>query len=350
MDNAIKEIPQHLKIRILHQTDDCVIIEKPCNLRSVPGHDKSNQSTSPFPQRTAQEAWVLALQSFSTNPSSAYTCLQRLAEWDLNRLSSVPRRLALFSRFVERNAKSLDLDHPSEKDIQGIFQCIQKRQKPLMNLPPSTPLLESAYGQLTKRLGGESETDSIRVVHRLDCETSGVMVFARTQQAASKLSKAWREGQVQKTYLAVVNDWPAFQKHGQTNGVIENPLEPDPDNQLQWRVASPGTGKPSQTEWKLVQKEPLVLELRPLTGRTHQLRVHCAHVSGGIRGDSLYGASAKTKLLDSTGDSFLHLHACQLQFPDPATLVAENEKRCQFECYPPWYKGTSPNSSIEKSD
>ena len=173
------------------------------------------------------------------------------------------------------------------------------------------------------------------------------MVFARNQVAASFLSKAWRErDQVSKIYIAKVRSWPPFEEHQQLEGTIDAALAPSCHERLKWQVVTPSTtnnAKPSITHWRVLppndnNNENIVLELRPITGRTHQLRIHCAHMGSGIIGDSLYGLDqVKQKPLPDDNhnhprqEHFLHLHASQLSFPHPKTKQVR-----KFTSNPSW--------------
>ena len=180
------------------------------------------------------------------------------------------------------------------------------------------------------------------------------MVFAKNQATASLLSKAWRErDQVSKHYLAVVREWPPYHEERLEKGRISFPLAPSVNERLKWKVDN--NGKESVTEWRICEElketrcavteddpsnNPLILELKPITGRTHQLRVHCAHVGSGIEGDSLYGA---TKMeFDPHSQGKLKLHAWKLVFPHPD----HRQGLCEFRCYPTWDEWGKKKSSV----
>ncbi len=155
-----------------------------------------------------------------------------------------------------------------------------------------------------------------RLVHRLDRDTSGVMVVARTPMAASKLAAAFRTRHARKTYWAVVNgrpspsegriDLPLVRIGGGRNGLAA-PAERDDEDAASaltdYRVLDAAGRKLS---W---------LELQPLTGRTHQLRVHCEALGVPILGDPKYGEG--TTVVEGLADQ-LHLHARALVLPHPA--------------------------------
>lgn len=149
------------------------------------------------------------------------------------------------------------------------------------------------------------------VVHRLDIATSGLMVFARGAEAQRVLSRAFEERRVGKAYEALVcGHWP----HG-AQGTIDLPLAADWPNRPRQKVCH-ASGRPSTTRWRTLATTDTDggttrLRLEPLTGRSHQLRVHLAAMGHPIRGDTLYGGGT-----DPAGR--LHLHATALAFDHPA--------------------------------
>lgn len=152
------------------------------------------------------------------------------------------------------------------------------------------------------------------LVHRLDRETSGVTVFAKTAHATSALAAAFREGTARKRYLAVTVGVPP------ASGRIDLPLSPDPRRRGRF-LAVAGHGVPAVTLFRTVSCNHglCALELSPETGRTHQLRVHLSALGAPILGDVLYGGP-----LEAPGpepyrtDRFL-LHARSLHLPHPAS-------------------------------
>ena len=184
-----------------------------------------------------------------------------------------------------------------------------------------------------------SVSSLVLAVHRLDMDTSGVMVFAKTEKAAAALRQQFAEHTVRKTYIARVTlatapaamaaadaeaariepkagdiDMP-LPRIEPTAGCIDLPLAADYDERPRQRVDFQ-QGKPAHTEYEAVRIDQdgiADLLLRPVTGRTHQLRVHCAHSLGlgsPILGDLLYGGSPAPRL---------HLHALSITFRHPVT-------------------------------
>jgi len=151
-----------------------------------------------------------------------------------------------------------------------------------------------------------------QVVHRLDQATSGLMLFARGAAVQRTLSIAFAQRQVDKQYIAWVHGLPA-----QDHGCIELPLAADWPNRPRQQVDMLG-GKPALTHWRVLGRDVAGdrtrLGLQPLTGRTHQLRVHLAAIGHAIVGDALYGPA--------DGAARLMLHATRLALAHPVSGAA----------------------------
>lgn len=129
---------------------------------------------------------------------------------------------------------------------------------------------------------GQGSSEPARVVHRLDRGTSGAMLFPKNRQAAARLSKQFQDGLVDKRYLALVCG-----RSGQDEWCVDAPI----GKVASARYGVVEGGKPSQTEFRTVASsgDISLVEARPLTGRTHQIRVHLASVGLPILGDGTYG-------------------------------------------------------------
>ena len=147
-----------------------------------------------------------------------------------------------------------------------------------------------------------------KVVHRLDCYTSGIMLFAIGIEMQRALSRIFHDRKIQKQYIAVVRQW--FDEH---SGVIKFPMRCDIDNRP-CQIVDYEHGKSAITYWEILQRnnESVRLLLKPETGRTHQLRVHCAAMGHPIIGDGLYGS-------DKVKQPRMLLHADNLLFEHPVT-------------------------------
>ncbi len=124
------------------------------------------------------------------------------------------------------------------------------------------------------------------LVNRLDADTSGLVLLARDKEVHSQLAQQFVDGRVEKRYLAVVTGCPT-----PANGTIDLPIGPVQDAQVPRFGVDVATGKPAVTHYKTIRKlgkNFSLLELRPETGRTHQLRVHLAAMGHPIAGDGLY--------------------------------------------------------------
>ena len=142
------------------------------------------------------------------------------------------------------------------------------------------------------------------LVHRLDMLTSGILLVAKTMEVYQELQQQFTDRTVKKKYLAVVEGSPAKE-----HGVIDLPLASDPMNRP-LQVVDPENGKRAITEYRVLQAgQRSLLALWPHTGRTHQLRMHCAHPEGlgcPIVGDELYGRKADRLYLQAQAIAFVH--------------------------------------------
>ena len=171
---------------------------------------------------------------------------------------------------------------------------------------------ESVISLLQERC---QEGETPLVVHRLDMDTSGLLVVAKHKTAHYRLQKQFRDREIHKTYVAVLDGEPL--PIGE-EGRIELSLSPDLMHRPFQKIDKEH-GKPAVTLYRVVDEH--IVELHPLTGRTHQLRVHCAHAEGlgrPIQGDNLYGRRADR----------LYLHAARIAFAHPTSgeeMVFERE-------------------------
>ncbi len=156
-----------------------------------------------------------------------------------------------------------------------------------------------------------------RLVHRLDRDTSGCLVLARHSRGASKLGRLFSSAAIKKTYWAIVEGAPTAPE-----GIVDRPLKKITRKEG-WRMVPDSGGQRAVTRYRVLgASEGLTwLELSPETGRTHQLRVHCAAEGFPVLGDSVYGRVETTRIP-------LHLHAHSVTIPlggerAPITVTAE---------------------------
>ena len=154
------------------------------------------------------------------------------------------------------------------------------------------------------------------VVHRLDQATSGLVLMARDPEMQRRLGRAFELREMHKRYQAIVAGQMATPETGAW-AEINLPIAADWERRP-LRVIDPVQGKPSQTRWRVLEHDGVAsttrIELEPVTGRTHQLRVHLAAVGHAILGDALYADSATHAQAPR-----LLLHACWLAFEHPGT-------------------------------
>lgn len=133
---------------------------------------------------------------------------------------------------------------------------------------------------------------SLRLVHRLGRQTSGVLVLAKTLHAQRELSRQFRRREVDRFYLALVRGVPSQQR-----GLIDAPLAPHPRHRSLITVQR-SRGRPSQTEWELVERfrHFALLRCKLLTGRQHQIRVHLKYIALPLAVDARYGAAQSLSL------------------------------------------------------
>ena len=157
----------------------------------------------------------------------------------------------------------------------------------------------------------QAEFPEALVVHRLDMETSGLMVFARNLDAQRALNRAFEQRLVEKHYVAVVTGIVETDQ-----GTINLPLICDWPNRPR-QMVDHAIGKPSTTHYVVIARDETRMQTRvgltPITGRSHQLRVHLASLGHAIMGDSLYSTNRPPD-----GQRLL-LHAAKLSFPHPVS-------------------------------
>lgn len=152
------------------------------------------------------------------------------------------------------------------------------------------------------------------LVHRLDCDTSGVIIFARTKQAQGFLGQEFEQRRAKKTYLARVNGVVA-----QDSGHIDLPLSADWPNRPR-QMVNHAEGRPAQTDWQVVSRSETetLIRLFPLTGRSHQLRVHMLAIGHPILGDQIYAPET----MDRANRLMLHAETLSLNHPGTGEWVS----------------------------
>jgi 23S rRNA pseudouridine1911/1915/1917 synthase len=166
------------------------------------------------------------------------------------------------------------------------------------------------YAPGIEGIGGEERPG---IVHRLDKETSGLILVAKNERAHRFLQDQFRLRQVEKVYLALVDGAPPT-----PSGRVEAPIGRDPAHRMKMAIQPPGKGRAAVSEYRTLESlgEHTLLEVHPLTGRTHQIRLHCAFLNCPIVGDTIYGRRHKTLPIKR---HFLHALRLSVKLPGEET-------------------------------
>ena len=169
----------------------------------------------------------------------------------------------------------------------------------------------------------QAELPSALIVHRLDYDTSGIMLMALNKKAQGQMGRLFQERQVSKTYIAIVDGYPAAE-----SGSIDLPMRCDIERRP-LQIIDHEQGKSALTHWRALEQynnETTRIELKPHTGRSHQLRLHMFSLGHAILGDNLYGTE-KTHAMSPR----LLLHAAHLSFKHPLS-----EQMLSIDCHSPF--------------
>ena len=160
--------------------------------------------------------------------------------------------------------------------------------------------------------------DRAGIVHRLDRATSGVMICAKTPEALSWLQKQFSLRKVKKSYIAIVEG-----EFNLSEAIIDMPIERHPKKPQTFRVGS--NGKEATTQYKVLKSvgRKSLVELKPTTGRTHQLRVHLAHIKHPIIGDTFYHGPPADRL-------YLHAKSLEITLPNRKRTIFESKLPKEF--------------------
>ena len=235
------------------------------------------------------------------------------------------------SRIKDRGSRIEDRGSRSEKTEPGAGDPRSSI------LDPRSSILDPRSSILDSRSSILDSQSFIRpgLVHRLDRATSGLMVIAKTPRSLTILSRHFRKRLIEKRYVALV--------HGEVEtdaGSIRAPIGRDPDERPQWRVRP--DGKQAETRFKVLERllRATLLELEPVTGRTNQLRIHCAHIGHPIVGDEVHCGLRIEDCGMEQSVTRLCLHAAKLSFHHPSSgewieidSVTPNEFRAAVESF-----------------
>lgn len=212
--------------------------------------------------------------------------------------------------------------------VEIIYQCVDfvilNKPAGMATEPPSSSSTLADWIVEKKIVLPAAEIDRNGIVHRLDTDTSGIIIWAKNSQTQNKLRELWQGRAVKKTYVAIVI--------GAINeaGTIELPIRRDnKNNKMSVALLPSSTDRPAITEYKKIAGAKIgewdisYVELHPITGRTHQLRVHLNSIGHPIIGDKLYGNKATDQVAQALGIDRQLLHAKSLSIPGVGEWEAE---------------------------
>lgn len=168
-----------------------------------------------------------------------------------------------------------------------------------------------------------TDTDRPGIVHRLDRDTSGLLIIAKNPESAAHLQRQFAERTAKKTYIAITDGKPKLNA-----AKIDLPIGRNPSAPSTFRIDP--NGKPAQTTYHVLVENDTqsLVELRPTTGRTHQLRVHLAHLNAPILGDRVYGKSSDCRMM-------LHAQKLEITLPSGERKVFEAAVPDEFKKFFP---------------
>ena len=218
------------------------------------------------------------------------------------------------------------LELPSEPKAEAIpLEVVYEDESLLVINKPAGMVVHPAMGHESGTLvnallsrvpdiADEDQPDRPGIVHRLDMETSGLIVVAKTASVRATLQEQFKEREVHKTYLALVEGQVAAPQ-----GIVNAKLGRDPHQRK--RIAVTADGREAVTEFRVLERfaRQSYLEVKPQTGRTHQIRVHLAYIGHPVVGDEVYGYRKQRIKLNRH-----FLHAAELSFVHPATGLPLN--------------------------
>lgn len=200
---------------------------------------------------------------------------------------------------------------PCREPVREIYRdddlLVVEKPAFLLSVPGRGP--ENRDSVLTRL---EEQEDSIYLLHRLDLDTSGIMLFARTRLAQKRIARGFQKRAVKKRYEAVVDGLIE-----EENGSIDLPIAPNWQDRPRNKICHE-KGKPALTHWQVLERNEKAqttrLELKPVTGRSHQLRLHMKAFGHPILGCDLYAPPE----IEAKSERLL-LHACEISFYHPIT-------------------------------
>ncbi|HVR38987.1 MAG TPA: RluA family pseudouridine synthase [Thermoanaerobaculia bacterium] len=246
-------------------------------------------------------------------PDSSNTTLRGMLQSDRVRVNGAPERNAkrtiAANDVVEIAGKSERIDPRIRIVFEDTDLIVIDKTAGLLSVPSPDVLHETAETFLNAYLGGRRDEERIHHVHRLDRDTSGLLVFAKNSYVRDRLQKLFAAHDIERVYVAIVHG-----KLREPAGTFRSFLAEDRDLRVA-SVADPSAGKEAITHYRTIAsgRRYSILELTLETGRRNQIRVHLAEAGHAVVGDTMYGKGFDDEL------GRLALHAKQLGFVHPRT-------------------------------
>ena len=275
----------------------------------------------------------MKLEHIATRPGRLSTFLKQelgLSTGLMNKLkwseklyvNGIPRHADFPVEIGDMITADLDEPKPEYPAEDGEFTILYEDEHILAVDKPAGMLIHPSRSRLTGTLANRvlgyyqrtGQKCAFHPITRLDRDTFGIVLLAKNAHIHGILNNLHNEGRIHKTYHALVFGGPA-----EDSGIIDAPIARRPLPSLLRYVNQ--EGKPSRTEYTVLERKNGIakLALRPITGRTHQLRVHCAYMGYPILGDPQYGSEDSQRLSEHLGYTSQLLCAKQLSFPHPVT-------------------------------
>lgn len=233
---------------------------------------------------------------------------------------SVNNKVVTMSKFEVDETDEIALNLPEKEQADVDLPILYEDDDVIVVNKPSG-LLTHAKGGLSDeptvaeiirpKTSFATDTDRPGIVHRLDRDTSGLLIIAKNPESAAHLQRQFAERTAKKTYVAITDGKPKLNA-----AKIDLPIGRNPSAPSTFRIDP--NGKPAQTTYHVLAENDAqsLVELKPATGRTHQLRVHLAHLNAPILGDRVYGKSSDCRMM-------LHAQKLEITLPSGERRVFE---------------------------
>ena len=245
---------------------------------------------------------------------------------------SVNNKVVTMSKFEVDETDEIALNLPEKEQADVDLPILYEDDDVIVVNKPSGLLTHAKGGLSDKPTVAEiirpktsfaTDTDRPGIVHRLDRDTSGLLIIAKNPESAAHLQRQFAERTAKKTYIAITDGKPKLNA-----AKIDLPIGRNPSAPSTFRIDP--NGKPAQTTYHVLAENDTqsLVELKPTTGRTHQLRVHLAHLNAPILGDRVYGKSSDCRMM-------LHAQKLEITLPSGERKVFEAAVPDEFKKFFP---------------